>query len=403
MNAIARRSGARRRVRSSALDRRRACPRPSPRRGRRRRDAPGRRAAGDSTSTSRWSRRPATAGRPLASISSGSATTRRVRAVHRAERVVDVRVGELGEPLRRTRGSFASSPGSNRRFSSRTIVAGSTRAPGTTLDLGPDDAVGRRRTRPPVSELGEPLGDRRRAAASRRRDRFGRPRCEASDDRARRARAARSSVGRLARMRASSVTRAVLERDVEVDADEDARPGDVAEVVERARGGTGAYSDRATRLDEVDEAVRVAPLVVVPADDLDEVAHRHRRARRRTCTRPASSDDVARRRSGPPCRRACPPERPVSDAARYAALISVDGRVALSDRDEVGDRAVGHRDAHRDAVELALQLRQHQAGGLRRAGRRRDDVDRRRARPAQVLVRQVQQRLVVRVRVDRSS
>ena len=68
---------------------------------------------------------------------------------------------------------------------------------------------------------------------------------------------------------------------------------------------------------------------------------------------------------------------------------------------EVDDRAGGDRGAHREAAELALELRQHQADGLGGAGRGRDQVERRGPRAAQVLVRHVLEALVGRVGVDR--
>ena len=76
-------------------------------------------------------------------------------------------------------------------------------------------------------------------------------------------------------------------------------------------------------------------------------------------------------------------------------------RLLLEEHDEVDDRDVRRRHAHREAVELALQLRQHLADGRGRAGGRRDHRQRRGARAPQVLVRQVEQVLVVRVGVDR--
>ena len=65
----------------------------------------------------------------------------------------------------------------------------------------------------------------------------------------------------------------------------------------------------------------------------------------------------------------------------------VGGGLLLEQRHQVDDRHVRRRHAHRDAVELALQLGQHLADRRRGAGRGRDDRQRRGARPAQVLVR----------------
>src|SRR5690606_6882193 len=68
---------------------------------------------------------------------------------------------------------------------------------------------------------------------------------------------------------------------------------------------------------------------------------------------------------------------------------------------EVRGRARGGRDAEGVAVELALELREHEGDGLGRTRRGRDDVDRRGARTAQVAVGAVLEVLVARVRVDR--
>ena len=69
--------------------------------------------------------------------------------------------------------------------------------------------------------------------------------------------------------------------------------------------------------------------------------------------------------------------------------------------DEVDHRAGDHRRAHGDAVQLAVELGQHEADGLGGAGRGRHQVDGRGARAAQVLVRGVLEVLVGRVGVDR--
>ena len=96
-----------------------------------------------------------------------------------------------------------------------------------------------------------------------------------------------------------------------------------------------------------------------------------------------------------------PARRPVSARAFDGRVDLLDARLAAERADEVDDRAVRHGDAHRHAVELALQLRDHEPDRARRAGRGRDDRERRRARAAQVGVRHVVQPLVARVGVRR--
>ncbi len=79
----------------------------------------------------------------------------------------------------------------------------------------------------------------------------------------------------------------------------------------------------------------------------------------------------------------------------------LDGRIALHHRGEVGDGADRQRDPQREPVEASLHGLQDEAGGLGRAGRGRHDVDGRPTGPSGVLVRQVEQVLIVRVGVHR--
>ena len=90
--------------------------------------------------------------------------------------------------------------------------------------------VGRERDLDAAEQLAQPRRPTGLSDSSGSRS-FGRPRCAASSSLAPRSRSA-SIVGSAARIRASSVIRAVLERHVEVDAQEDAPALDV-EVVER--------------------------------------------------------------------------------------------------------------------------------------------------------------------------
>ena len=150
---------------------------------------------------------------------------------------------------------------------------------------------------------------------------------------------------------------------------------------------------------QIEKAVRVAPLVVVPPDHLHEIPDGHgrervERARRRT------PDDVARDDRVLGVDQATPkPIRIRRRAERRVDLL--DGRLAVQDGDQIRDRSVGHGHAHRHAIHLALQLGEGERRGLRRAGRGGYDVHGRRSPSAQILVREVQQVLVVRVRVHR--
>src|SRR5207248_3257679 len=84
---------------------------------------------------------------------------------------------------------------------------------------------------------------------------------------------------------------------------------------------------------------------------------------------------------------------------RLVDLLWIGG--ALGDDLEVNDRDVRGRHADRNAVELALQLRQHEADRLGGAGRGRDHRHRRGAAAIEILVHGVERRLVAGIGVDR--
>ncbi len=74
--------------------------------------------------------------------------------------------------------------------------------------------------------------------------------------------------------------------------------------------------------------------------------------------------------------------------------------LALGDELEVDDRDVRRRHPDRRAVELALELRQHEADRFRRPGRGRDHRQRRAAGAVEVLVQRVEGRLIAGVGMD---
>ena len=149
----------------------------------------------------------------------------------RPERVVDVRVGELGEPA-----------------GERGVVGLLARIEPQVLeqdDRGVGELIGRGHlaARPPGSPRSSasrsPTGARRSPSSTVP---LGRPRCEASTRLA--PRSTQFGEGGQGGADPGIVGhRTVLQRDVEVDAHEDTRPGDLAEIVEGAK----RHSFEATR------------------------------------------------------------------------------------------------------------------------------------------------------------
>ena len=217
------------------------------------------------------------------------------------------------------------------------------------------------------------------------------------------ARCSHSIVGRAARMRRSSVMAPSWTGTLKSARSSTRRPssGGRSSRVGTPKAATDYLELGADDLDEVDEAVRVAPLVVVPAHDLHEVAvgHRDRRIER---ARRRRADDV-----GADDRLLVVDEHLRQRAALGGRLERrvdlVDGGFLGEDAGEVGDRAVGHRHPQRGAVELALHRLEHEARGSGGTGGARDDVDRGGAGLAQVLRRAVDDRLRCRCRRAPSS
>ncbi len=156
----------------------------------------------------------------------------------------------------------------------------------------------------------------------------------------------------------------------------------------------------ADELDQVEGALAVAPFVVVPAEDLHEVVLGLGQARVEH-TGGGVADDVA----GDDGVLGVPQDPlELAVCGDREGAVDLPGRDRLRDLDgEVGERAVLDRDADGDPVELACEGGQDLADRLGGAGAGRDHVDRGRARAAQVLVRAVEQRLVVGVAVDRGQ
>ncbi len=190
--------------------------------------------------------------------------------------------------------------------------------------------------------------------------------------------------------------RAAVERRVEVGAHEDTPPGEIQLRDRQLRQDVKRLGDKP---DQIAHPRRIAPLVVVPGEHLDEVALDQRRRRQIDDGRVRVAVEIGGHQLL--VRRV---EDPAELSGRRLAERVVHGRDGgglLQLGDEIDDRDVDGRHADRDAVELALELGQDETDGRRRAGRRRDHAHRGGARAAEVLVRKVVDGLVVRVRVHR--
>src|SRR6266511_4146907 len=289
--------------------------------------------------------------------------------------------------------SFFSSSGWNRRFS-RSSTCPSLRSRTSFTTPSPTQSSAR------MTSLRSSSESRAAAGSSDSFWRssgfpFGRPRCEARITRPR-ALIAYWIVGSAARMRASSVTRPC------------SSSGTLKSTRMKTRlparsSASMVFITMASLLREVlrdvDHAVREAPLVVVPGEDLrerpvdDEGARRVEDRGRRV----AVVVDRDGRLLGVPVHAL---QRALGGLLKRRVDLLDRRRLLELDR-EVDERDVRRRDAHGRAVELPLERRDHLGDRLGGAGGGRDHRQRRGARAAQVLVRQVEEVLVVRVRVDR--
>src|SRR4051794_19472542 len=223
---------------------------------------------------------------------------------------------------------------------------------------------------------------------------LGRPRCAVTMTWAPWS-SSRVSTGSVARMRPSSVTFPSLIGTLRSDRTRTRRP--LTPVRSSSSRVFIGLQRRADEQGEVDEAVGVTPLVVVPADDLHLVADDLREpgvedAGGRVGD-DVGADDLVLGVGENALERAL-------GGGLVGGLDVLDRRLAGRGDGEVGGAAGGDRHPQGVAVQLALQLRQDEADGLRGTGGGRDDVQGGGAGPAEVLVRAVLQVLVLRVGVD---
>src|SRR5690606_6606032 len=243
----------------------------------------------------------------------------------------------------------------------------------------PTVSVAKATSRPRISPSRAATGASENAASG---SPLGRPRWEQTTTRAP-ASASACSVGATARMRPSSVmvlpSRGTLRS---------ARTSTRRPETPSFRSSSSVFIRLgADQLDEADQAVGEAPLVVVPADDLDLVPVDHLGqltvddAGVRVGLDVLGDDrvlgvgqDALERAVGGGLQRGV-------DLFGTGLLGGLEG--------EVGGGAGRDRNAHGEAVELAVELGEHQADGLGGAGRGGDHVQGRGAGATQVLVRAV--------------
>ena len=189
---------------------------------------------------------------------------------------------------------------------------------------------------------------------------FGRPRCEQTrTSRAPRS-SSRRSVGSDARIRVSSATRPSSSGTFEI------RRGRARPCRRRRPPRPSAAALTSSLRDEIDQPARVAPLVVVPAEDLRRRAVRHRQLAVERARRGRVDDRRRDERLGRvvEVRR----ERPARRGRRERALIASTGRLRAKLDDEVGDRA-GRQPEH--APRCRRPCPSGAAGRDRSHGRRR--------------------------------
>src|SRR5919106_48626 len=352
---------------------------------------PCRRRSNFSTSSAR--RYPATAGRR-----SGTPTT------DACARCDDPKASLTYAPPRAARaaansGSFLSSPGSNLRFSSNTTGASESQAfCGSSPIVTPSDWTFLSNSSPSLA----PTGARRSSSMTWP---LGLPRWEQTARRAPRPRSA-SRVGMDARTRRSSVMapplrgtfRSHLTMTRLPSRSRSSRRGRLFSVMRSPR--LWAWPSLELGRDqrgEVDKAARVTPLVVVPAEDFDQVAVGHR-GQPVQDARVRVPDDVTRN-----YRVLGVFEDALHPRGLGRLTVSIvdvfGGHLGAKRRHEVGNGPVRHGHSQRDPVESPLELGHRQRCSLSCTGRCRDDVYRRGACSSEVLVREVQRLLVVRVRV----
>src|SRR5208282_1797417 len=153
------------------------------------------------------------------------------------------------------------------------------------------------------------------------------------------------------------------------------------------------------QVDQIADTAGVSPLVVIPGDHLDAVAADHQGHGRVDDGGAGVSFEIGRDQF------AFLEAEVALQRARLGGFFQGGvhlffGGLFFYPDDEVDDRDVGRRDAHGEAVEFAGQVGDDQLNRLGGARRGRNHIERRRTGAPQILVREVEDHLIVRIRVD---
>src|SRR5208282_5492771 len=153
------------------------------------------------------------------------------------------------------------------------------------------------------------------------------------------------------------------------------------------------------QVDQIADTAGVSPLVVIPGDHLDAVAADHQGHGRVDDGGAGVSFEIGRDQF------AFLEAEVALQRARLGGLFQSGVDLFFSGLffhpdDEGDDRDVGRGDTHGEAVEFAGQFGDDEFERFGGAGRGWDHVDRRRAGSPQIFVREVEDHLIVRIRVD---
>src|SRR5579864_6024997 len=229
---------------------------------------------------------------------------------------------------------------------------------------------------------------------------LGRPRCEARISRAP-LRKAYSMVGRVSRMRVSSLTRPSSDNGTLKSTRMKTRwPSSFKSCIESLAMVSASRSEPffGDEVDEVAHAARISPLVVVPGDDFHTVTRNYPSEERVYDGGPIVAAVIDRDQLfGGVAENTL--HRSIGCGLEHFVDLFHAGAF-LDKGHQVHNGNIGRGHAHRESVEPAFEIGDHQVQGLGRAGGGRNHGKSGGAGAAQVFVRKIQNHLIVGVGVD---